>query len=352
MMNNQKIVIVGAGFVGAAMAYSLSKQNQNVTLIETNSSAACEATQKSFAWIHPSGRVLENFRHLYDASIAEYHELEKEIPDLEIKWDGSLTWEVPTDNEGSRKQLVKRQQIIELEPNLKEYPEEAYYANEEGALDPILTAKLFVKKAEENGANTLFDTKVMQIVTEAAKVVGVNTSKGFIESDVLVLATGAAIPELCKPLGFDVPVAPSPSILIRMKSNKKLIRTLVSNAKFEARQLTDDTLLAAEDYIDESGQNGPEEIGKRAFEILRHNLIGGEELELESIKVGVRPMPEDGYPIVGFHDQIKGLYLTVMHSAVTLAPIISRLAANEIINNVQMKELESCRLIRFSCEVE
>lgn len=72
-MKNQKIVIVGAGFVGAAMAYSLSKQNQNVTLLETNSSAACEATQKSFAWIHPSGRVLENFRHLYDASIAEYH---------------------------------------------------------------------------------------------------------------------------------------------------------------------------------------------------------------------------------------------------------------------------------------
>lgn len=32
-------------------------------------------------------------------------------------------------------------------------------------------------------------------------------------------------------------------------------------------------------------------------------------------------MPEDGYPIVGFHDQIKGLYLTVMHSAVTLALI-------------------------------
>ncbi|WP_188068317.1 NAD(P)/FAD-dependent oxidoreductase [Brevibacillus brevis] len=352
MMKNQKIVIVGAGFVGAAMAYSLSKQNQNVTLIETNSSAACEATQKSFAWIHPSGRVLENFRHLYDASIAEYHELEKEIPDLEIKWDGSLTWEVPTDNEGSRKQLVKRQQIIELEPNLKEYPEEAYYANEEGALDPILTTKLFVKKAEENGANTLFDTKVMQIVTEASKVVGVNTSKGFIESDVLVLANGAAIPELCKPLGFDVPVAPSPSILIRMKSKEKLIHTLVSNAKFEARQLTDDTLLAAEDYIDESEQNGPEAVGKRAFDILRHNLTGGEELELESIKVGVRPMPEDGYPIVGFHDQIKGLYLTVLHSAVTLAPIISRLAANEIINNVQMKELESCRLIRFSCEVE
>ncbi|MFC8683661.1 NAD(P)/FAD-dependent oxidoreductase [Brevibacillus porteri] len=352
MMKNQKIVVVGAGFVGTSMAYYLSKQNQNVTLVETNSTAACEATNKSFAWIHPSHRVSENFRHLYDASIAEYHELEKEIPDLEIKWDGALTWEIPIDNEESRKQPLKRQQIIELEPNLKEYPEEAYYAHEEGALDPILTAKLFVKKAEENGANILFDTKVMQIITEDSKVVGVNTSNGFIESDVIVVATGAAIPELCKPLDVDVPVAPSPSILIRMKSKEKLIRTLVSNSKFEARQLTDDLLLAAEDYIDESEQNGPEAVGKRAFEILQHHLKGGEKLELESIKVGLRPMPEDGYPIVGFHDEIKGLYLTVMHSAVTLAPIISRLAANEIINNVQMKDLESCRLIRFSYEVD
>ncbi|WP_258022587.1 FAD-dependent oxidoreductase [Brevibacillus formosus] len=42
MRKNQKIVVVGAGIVGATMAYYLSKQSQNVTLLETNSSAACE----------------------------------------------------------------------------------------------------------------------------------------------------------------------------------------------------------------------------------------------------------------------------------------------------------------------
>ncbi|MEF3310400.1 hypothetical protein PV433_16055 [Paenibacillus sp. GYB004] len=71
-------------------------------------------------------------------------------------------------------------------------------------------------------------------------------------------------------------------------------------------------------------------------------------MELESIKVGMRPMPEDGYPIIGCHDQIEGLYLAVMHSAITLAPVVSRLAANEIIDNVLADELESCRLSRFS----
>ncbi|MGG1664353.1 hypothetical protein [Brevibacillus sp. NRS-1366] len=71
-------------------------------------------------------------------------------------------------------------------------------------------------------------------------------------------------------------------------------------------------------------------------------------MTLENIRVGMRPMPEDGYPIVGFHDQIKGLYLAVMHAAITLAPLVSRLAVKEIIENVQVDELNSWRLSKFS----
>ncbi|MGG1662104.1 NAD(P)/FAD-dependent oxidoreductase [Brevibacillus sp. NRS-1366] len=348
MQDKQKIVVVGAGIVGAAMTYHLSKRNQEVTLIERNPTAACEVTDKSFAWINPSGRVFKNSLPLYDATLAEYHTLEKELPDLNVNWHGALTWGVPINTEESHIQKLNRQQIIELEPNLKEYPQEAMFANKEGALDPVYTTNLFIKKAEENGANVRYDTKVTQLIKDGSGVVGVHTSNGFIKSDVIVLAAGTALPGLCRPLGIDVPVAPSPSIIIRMKSNKKLIHTLISNQQFEARHLTNETLIAAEDYIDESEENGPEAIGKRAFEIIRHNLKGGENLRLEHIKVGMRPMPHDGYPIVGFHDQIKGLYLAVMHSAITLAPLVSRLAANEIVENVRIQEFESWRLSRFS----
>ncbi|MEK5482371.1 NAD(P)/FAD-dependent oxidoreductase [Viridibacillus sp. FSL R5-0888] len=347
MTKKQKITIVGAGIVGASIAYNLSKENQNVTLVECHSKAGYGVTEKSFAWINPSGRVPNNFQHLYDESLAEYHVLEKEIPELKVDWNGALTWGNLTSINKSHVKKITRQQISELEPHLKEYPEEALYAYKEGAVDPNVLTNLLVKIAEENGVNILFDTKVTQIKKEGTKVVGIHTSKGYIESDVIVLATGTALPELCKPLGLDIPIESSPSIIIRMKSPKKLIHTLISNSRFEARQLSDYTLIAAEDYLDENGENGPEAIGKRAFETLRSDLEEGEHLELESIKVGMRPMPKDGYPIVGFHDQIKGLYLAVMHSAITLSPVISRLVAKEIVDNVQLEELESCRISRF-----
>ncbi|MGG4495001.1 NAD(P)/FAD-dependent oxidoreductase [Brevibacillus reuszeri] len=348
MHTKQKIVVVGAGIVGAAMTYQLSKHNQNVTLIESHSTAACEVTEKSFAWINPSGRVFSKSRPLYDAVLAEYHALEKELPGLNINWHGALTWGIAANSEDSQIQRLNQQQMFELEPNLVEYPEEANFADKEGALDPVLATNLLIKKAQENGATVLFDTKVIQIQKEDSVVVGVHTSNRFIEADVIVLAAGTAVPGLCLPLGIDVPVAPSPSILIRMNAKEKIIHSLISNEKFEARQPSSETLLSAEDYIDESGENGPEAVGKRAFETLRYSLRGGENLTLESISVGLRPMPEDGYPIVGFHDRVQGLYLAVMHPAITLAPLVSRLAAKEIIGNMQVDELSSWRLSRFS----
>lgn len=346
-MNKQKIVIIGAGIVGASMAYHLAKRNQDVTVIERHPAAAGEVTEKSFAWIHTTHRVAPEYWHLYDAALEEYHTLQQEVPELNIHWNGALTWGTPPLREQLHFQKLNREQLEALEPNLKEYPDEAIFVSEEGALDPIGVTKLLLSKAREYGAKIHFGTNVTQLQQEDSRLVGIHTSKGFLESDVVVMAAGTAIPELCDPLGCHVPVTSSPSILIQMKTTNKLIRTLISNAQFEARQLTDHILLAAEDYIDESEENGPEAVGKRAFDTLRRSLKDGNQLELESIKVGMRPMPADGYPIVGFHDHIMGLYLTVMHSAITLAPLIAHLAASEIIDRESRSELDPCRLSRF-----
>jgi glycine/D-amino acid oxidase-like deaminating enzyme len=47
--------------------------------------------------------------------------------------------------------------------------------------------------------------------------------------------------------------------------------------------------------------------------------------------VGRRPIPRDGFPIVGHAEHIDGLHVAVTHSGITLAPAIGRFVAEEIV---------------------
>jgi glycine/D-amino acid oxidase-like deaminating enzyme len=58
-------------------------------------------------------------------------------------------------------------------------------------------------------------------------------------------------------------------------------------------------------------------------------------------------MPADGEPIVSPVAGVPGLYLAVMHAAVTLAPAVGRLIARELVNGTVEPALAGCRLDRF-----
>ncbi len=58
-------------------------------------------------------------------------------------------------------------------------------------------------------------------------------------------------------------------------------------------------------------------------------------------------MPVDGEPIIGAPAGTQGLYVAVMHSAITLAAAVGRLAASEILTGRPAPELHGCRPARF-----
>lgn len=58
-------------------------------------------------------------------------------------------------------------------------------------------------------------------------------------------------------------------------------------------------------------------------------------------------MPADGEPIVGPVAGVPGLYVAVMHAAVTLAPAVGRLVASELVDGTVEPALAGCRLDRF-----
>jgi glycine/D-amino acid oxidase-like deaminating enzyme len=63
--------------------------------------------------------------------------------------------------------------------------------------------------------------------------------------------------------------------------------------------------------------------------------------------VGQRPVPSDGFPVIGRAAGASGLYVAVMHSGVTLAPAIGRFAAAEILTGLRDALIEPYGLERF-----
>ncbi len=66
------------------------------------------------------------------------------------------------------------------------------------------------------------------------------------------------------------------------------------------------------------------------------------------VPVGYRPMPLDGYPVLGFGDGAPNVYIALTHSGVTLAPLIGELAAIEIVDDVRTEVLNAYRVERFT----
>ncbi|MGW6306986.1 NAD(P)/FAD-dependent oxidoreductase, partial [Streptomyces niveus] len=283
------LVVVGAGIVGASVAYHAARAGAVVTLVDAGRPGA-GVTADSFAWIGSSGVRTGPAAALREAATDEYHRLEAELPGLPVNWSGSLSWGT-TDaapEAGPGQEIVDAATAATLEPALRQPPEWAVWAPGDGAVDPVGVIERLVVGAREHGARVCPDSGVTAVRRDAAgRVVGVETATGSLSGETVVLAAGAATAALGAPLGVRIPVDPSPATLFRFSAPADLVRTVVNNRDFDLRQVAPDRLVAAAD--------SPE----RTLAAIRSTFHGAGDVELLSSRVGVRPMPADGEPIVG-----------------------------------------------------
>lgn len=331
------LVVVGAGIVGASVAYHAARAGAAVTLIDAGRPAR-GVTSDSFAWIGSSGVRTGPAAGLRAGATAEYRRLEGELPGLPLTWSGSLSWAAADSvrEAGPGQEIVDRATVLTLEPALRQPPEWAIWALGDGAIDPVGVTERLVTGARAHGARLLASTPVSMLRRNAAgRVVGVETPAGLILGRNVVLAAGVATAALAAQLGIRVPLDPSPATLVEFHAPANLVRTVIHNADFDLRQVAPNRLVAAAD------------VPERTLAAIWSTFRGAENVELKRIRLGVRPISADGEPIVGPVAEAPGLYLAVMHSAVTLAPAVGRLVARELVNDTIEPALAGCRLDRF-----
>ena len=313
------VVVVGAGIVGASIAYHLAQRGIRVRLVEQRSGPGMGVTSGSFAWIGdspgegwPGGA--EDLRVLVRA---DYERLASELPSFSLRRSGSLVWTEGSTRPGVTmsvapgQRLVSSAEIAQLEPSLLAAPSAAVHTPGDFAVDPVLLTSLLVEGARSFGAEVSFDTAV--------------TSLSFPGSTV-VLAAGTGVAGLSP-----VPVQEAPAMLLRASAPEGLVRTIIATPAFEVREVRPGSLLLT----------APLTVSvEETFAAFQASFAGGASARLLGHAVGLRPMPPSG-PVVGYVS--SSLYVAVLHSALTMGPTVGRLVAEEIATGAAPAALARCR---------
>jgi glycine/D-amino acid oxidase-like deaminating enzyme len=349
------VAVVGAGILGAALADQLARRGAAVTLVDSRDPAS-GTSGASFAWLNANRKPPRAYHDLTARGMAEWRSLAAELGDpLWYKPVGSLAWGDLTDRVKRLRdwdypvEEITAARAAELEPGLRlpagahvaHFPTEAYLHGAEAV-------EALVARARSHGAVL---ARTQGDVTLAED--GLRSPAGeHITADIYVSCAGWRTPAL---LGDGFPMvdptaadSTAPCLVSHVPGRSPLSRVVIgpgiemrpgstSGLQLGGGLLDLDTPA---DKVDRLG----EELVKQAATVLPDLTPDGAEH-----RVCVRPLPSDGLPVVGFYPAAAAsTYAIVTHSGITLAPLLARLVADELLTGDPSAELAPYRPDRFS----
>jgi glycine/D-amino acid oxidase-like deaminating enzyme len=338
--NLKKIIIVGAGIIGAALASRLARMACSVSVLDKSDAGVGIATARSWAWLNASWGNPEPYYHLRAASLAEWRRMADQISGVSPIWCGSLSWDLPEtelrhsvpilSRWGYNVRLVDAATARHLEPSLKTLPDVSVHAPDEGAIEPVVATKAMLRDAEAHGARLSYNAEVLRLAHSGGKVTGVVLNDGSeIAADEVILASGTGVAALAEPLGQPIPVDAPPGLLATTEPLEKVLNGLLISPLAHVRQRPDGSLIAGTDFAGADPGNDPDGVANEIVNAVAKLIKSETPIRLASWTVGHRPTPQDGVSIAG--RVMPGLTVAVTHSGVTLAPILGKLLANELV---------------------
>jgi glycine/D-amino acid oxidase-like deaminating enzyme len=337
----REVVVVGAGIVGASIAWHLAASGAAVTVVD-GGAAGGGATANSFAWINASWGNPEPYFRLRQRAMVEWRRLEAAVPALNVSWTGGLCWDMPDEqldvfarqhgDWGYGVRVAGQAEIATIEPNLVAPPARAIHVADEAAVEPKNAAIVLLRDAELRGARIQLDVPVAGLVARDGAVTGIRTGERVISADEVVLAVGAGTAAMLDTIGINFAMTTPPGLLAHSRQHKRLLNGIVLAPGLHMRQTRAGRVVAGSDFGGADPGAEPELTATALLAKARSMLKGADALELDFFTLGHRPTPKGGFPAIGRVNHILGLYVAVMHSGVTLAPAIGRFTAEEILS--------------------
>ncbi len=327
-----RVVVVGAGIVGASIAYHLARRQVAVTVLERHRPGA-GASSHSFAWINAFGKEPYPYHDLNRRSVEAWRRFAQGLQaDVGLHWGGEMRWVHTAADAAALRQRIQQLQAWS-------YPNRLITAAELQHLEPGL------QQARAHGTVVHIDTPVsgLRLATNGStvrRVQAVQTAQGEIACDAVVLAAGTETTALAALAGLHIPQEESPGVVVRTPVD-------AARPEIHLRQLADGTLQIGEGSQESLARDDSQEHADALLARATHYLPALAGARAIPVPVGYRPMPRDGFPVLGYPEPVPNLYLALMHSGVTLAPLVGELAAMEIVDGARVQILDAYRPERF-----
>ena len=202
-----KTIVIGAGVIGASVAYRLAQAGAAVTVLEATRIGG-GTSGISFAWTNAHNKPPKPYHDLNVAGMKAHLALADEFG--ATPWwhgGGSLEWEAEPDRVAQRENIEQLQswgyaaewitprQVREVEPDIDpatigDAPV-AFFADE-GWLDPVVYAHAMLSAARlRYGAKIICGTRVVDLIMAGDRVTGVRVADGTqYEADTIVNCAG------------------------------------------------------------------------------------------------------------------------------------------------------------------
>ena len=338
------VVIVGAGAIGCATAYFLSREGVKVAVVEKDSIGE-HASGTATGILNPmvlDETKIEPMLPLTWKSFQMHEALSKELkettgidchfrksPQLilafsEREADEFRSLAKLNQEKGIKVSWLDKQSVLNMENRLSHKLKGAIYCEDGANIESYRYVLALAQAAEKMGAE-IFYGNVVGLRKTGSKVTGVKTSSREIISHSTVLAMGPWANTASSWLGFPISVGPERGQIVKLQTSSPLLASTIFSREHYATYKAHEGLIYTGTTHEQVGFDDSTTIEGRDSIItgLLNILPSLVEAQVTMQTACLRPLSADGLPIIGEFPPQSNAYLATGHwsKGILLSPI-------------------------------
>ncbi len=346
------VIVVGAGTVGAAVAYGLASRGLRVIVLDgADHDSRAAAANFGLIWLQGKGLRMPEYQSLSRASVDLWPGFDRELGDisdtkLDFEHNGGLSFCLGDEAFERRRhelqrlhnvlggrpdwEMLTRRELERLLPTVQLGADVtgASYGHSDGQVNPLKLLSALLSAIRRLGGTVVHGSPVASVEADHGGFTAKSGAATY-HADRIVLCAGLGSEALARQLGIEVRLRPQRGQI----QVTERIAPVLPLPTISIRQTAEGTMMIGTTHEEVGHDSGTTaqaaaRLSERALEV----MPGLRNVRLIRQWAGLRVMTPDSYPIYDESPSHPGAFVALCHSGITLAPLHAKLLASAILD--------------------